>query len=390
MKTFSRRDLLKTSLLAPAVAAAQGMGPMGAAIQIAGEASVPASASARRESSTPGAGRERLLLDFGWRFHFGNADDPAKDFGFGSGRTGNFQKTGNFLPAGALAFDDGDWRARGSASRLGRRAAFQERSGARQQRVLPAGTELPGHERRLVSPRLRASRRGRRQANHHRVRRLVPRDDGGLQRLLHRPAQRRIRSVQLRCDRLCDSGRQERAAGSRGCHLERRLVLRGSGNLPARLAGEDAPGSREASGARSCAPKCGPAKLPLSIRTEVDNHGKGAQSTRVISTILDPSGKAVGKAATAPASIPEGGDQTYEQEIVVKQPALWSLEERNLYKLVTEVESGRRGRRSLRDAVWHSHGELRRGEGLLPERQVRQAEGNLQPPGPRRAGRGAA
>jgi beta-galactosidase len=49
-------------------------------------------------------------LDFGWRFHFGHADDPAKDFGFGSGRSGNFQKTGNFLPAGALAFDDGDWR----------------------------------------------------------------------------------------------------------------------------------------------------------------------------------------------------------------------------------------------------------------------------------------
>ena len=55
------------------------------------------------------AGRERLLLDFGWRFHLGNADDPSKDFGFGNGRSGSFQKTGNFLPAGALAFDDGDW-----------------------------------------------------------------------------------------------------------------------------------------------------------------------------------------------------------------------------------------------------------------------------------------
>ena len=33
MKTFSRRDLLKSSLLAPAAAAAQGMGPMGAAIE---------------------------------------------------------------------------------------------------------------------------------------------------------------------------------------------------------------------------------------------------------------------------------------------------------------------------------------------------------------------
>ena len=62
-------------------------------------------------SAKPGAGRERLLLDFGWRFHFGNADDAAKDFGFGAGQSGNFQKTGDFMPAGSLAFDDGDWRA---------------------------------------------------------------------------------------------------------------------------------------------------------------------------------------------------------------------------------------------------------------------------------------
>ncbi len=56
----------------------------------------------------------------------------------------------------------------------------------------------------------------------------------------------------------------------------------------------------------------------LSIRTEVENHanaaqGQSAQKARVISTILDPSGKTVGKAATAPASIAEGGEQSYTQ-----------------------------------------------------------------------------
>src|ERR1039458_1914675 len=83
MKTLSRRDLLKTSLLAPAVAAAHGMGPIGAAIQVAGEGTGPVAASAPRKSFMSGAGRERLLLDFGWRFHLGNANDPAKDFAFG-------------------------------------------------------------------------------------------------------------------------------------------------------------------------------------------------------------------------------------------------------------------------------------------------------------------
>ena len=72
----------------------------------------------------------------------------------------------------------------------------------------------------------------------------------------------------------------------------------------------------------------------------MENHGKGARNVRVISTILDPAGKEVGKTASTPLSIPECGERTFEQQVVVKQPALWSLEERNLYKLVTEVESG--------------------------------------------------
>ena len=32
-----------------------------------------------------GGGRERLLADFGWRFHLGHANDPALDFGYGRG-----------------------------------------------------------------------------------------------------------------------------------------------------------------------------------------------------------------------------------------------------------------------------------------------------------------
>jgi len=113
MKTFSRRDVLKTTLLAPAaVAAAQGVGPIDTAMNVVGgEASGPLSATKPPESGLNGAGRERLLLDFGWRFHLGNADDATKDFGFGSSRAGNFQKTGSFMPACGIAFDDSDWKS---------------------------------------------------------------------------------------------------------------------------------------------------------------------------------------------------------------------------------------------------------------------------------------
>ena len=110
MKTFSRRDMLKTSLLAPAAVAANGLAPLTASAEALAEEIHPQISGASPATMLPGAGRERLLLDFGWRFHLGHASDPVKDFSYGSGRTGTYQKTGNFLPAGNLAFDDGDWK----------------------------------------------------------------------------------------------------------------------------------------------------------------------------------------------------------------------------------------------------------------------------------------
>src|SRR5581483_7231381 len=114
MKPLSRRDLLKSSLLAPAAVAAQPLKPIGAVLPAAAEAAGPLSTSASSAVAASAAehdgGRQKLLLDFGWRFHFGHAADANKDFGFGSGRSGNFQKTGNFLPASSMAFDDSDWK----------------------------------------------------------------------------------------------------------------------------------------------------------------------------------------------------------------------------------------------------------------------------------------
>jgi len=54
------------------------------------------------------APREEYLLDFGWRFAFGHAGDPAKDFGFGMGQ-GDFAKTGDFKLAKS-GYDDTGWR----------------------------------------------------------------------------------------------------------------------------------------------------------------------------------------------------------------------------------------------------------------------------------------
>jgi len=58
---------------------------------------------------SPMAPREQWLLDFDWRFAFGNGVDPTRDFGYGYGQ-GDFSKTGDFKIA-TTDFDDKGWRA---------------------------------------------------------------------------------------------------------------------------------------------------------------------------------------------------------------------------------------------------------------------------------------
>ena len=91
METLSRRNLLKTGLLIPAAAAAQGVSAISTAIDAAGKlrSSSPQTPEesanlAAPSSAARNAGRDRLLLDFGWSFHLGNADDSSKDFDFGT------------------------------------------------------------------------------------------------------------------------------------------------------------------------------------------------------------------------------------------------------------------------------------------------------------------
>jgi beta-galactosidase len=340
MKTVSRRDLLKTSIMVPAgIAAAQGLGPMGSALHPAAQNSQPLPISAAREASVPGAGRERLLLDFDWRFHFGNADDPTKDFDFGSGRTGNFQKTGNFLPAGALAYDDGDWQPVNLPHDWAVELPFQNDPALASKGYYPLGRTYPstsvGWYRRVFD--LPAADAGKR---------LTLEFDGSYRETMvvlngffignhsggydpfsldvtdfANPGGRNV--LLVRVDATLSDGWFYEGAG-----IYRHVWLVKTDPLHVKQWGTFVSAEVESG------------KATLSVRTEVTNQGKTPQSARVISTVLDPSGKAVEKVSTTPASIPNGEDHTYEQKFAVNSPQLWSLEERNLYKLVTEVRAG--------------------------------------------------
>ncbi|HUP02982.1 MAG TPA: beta-galactosidase GalA [Bryobacteraceae bacterium] len=326
MIEFSRRDLFKTALAAPAAAGAQSGSPAGARGQSQGGA-VPQVASP--------AGRERLLLDFGWTFHFGHAADPAQDFDF----RGNFSKTGNFGAVATALFNDSDWKAVDLPHDWAIDLPFTNDSSLSSKGFYPLGRAYPatsiGWYRRIFD--LPASDAGRRisiefDGAYREVCVIlngfyIGRHIGGYDPFsfdvtdFASPGGRNVLVVRVNATE-SDGWFYE------GAGIYRHVWLVKTHPVHVKKWGTFVR-SQVAGGAAT-----------LKVRTELENHGRAASHARVTSTVLDPSGKVVGKATALPVSIPELGEQELEQQVVVRSPALWSLEKRNLYKLVTEVEAG--------------------------------------------------
>ena len=343
MKPLSRRDLLKSSLLAPAAAAAQPWKPTEAALTAAVETAGPLSTSPAPQAvpdfAEPGAGRERSLLDFGWRFHFGHACDANKDFGFGSGRAGNFQKTGNFLPASSQAFDDSDWRPVDLPHDWAVELPFVNDPALASKGFHPLGRDYPetsvGWYRRVFD--LDEADKGKSISlefdGAYRETMVVlngfyiGRHSGGYDPFrfdvttFANPGGRNV--LLVRVDATSSDGWFYEGAG-----IYRHIWLVKTNTVHVKQWGTFVRSEIKS------------ASAALSIRTELANDMPEAKDARVVSTILDPDGKEVGKSVTASVSIAAGGEQEVEQKIVVGQPQLWSLEERHLYSLVTDIRSG--------------------------------------------------
>ena len=193
MKPVSRRDMLKAGLLVPAAAAAHGLGPIGAAaIQAAQNEPVSLPIGEATESAKPGAGRERLLLISGGASTSGMRTMLPKTLDSGLGSRAIFRRQAILLLPARLAFDDGDWRAVDLPHDWAVGLPFVNDPALTSKGFYPLGRNYPetsvGWYRRVFE--IPADGCG--QTDHRRVRRRVPGDDGCLQRLLHRAAQRRI------------------------------------------------------------------------------------------------------------------------------------------------------------------------------------------------------
>ena len=326
MSNFTRRDLFKTGIAASAIVAEQ----TGAAAQ----SQQPATPT----SPTPAGLRERLSLDFGWRFHLGHADDPARDFGWGkSGNT--FAKSGETIQAATEKFDDSSWRAVDLPHDWAIELPFENNPALHDHGFHPLGRAFPatsiGWYRRVFD--LPASDLGRRIAlefdgvyrdsivifNGH----YIGRNFSGYAPFrydISDHANYGSRNILLvRADATLGDGWFYEGAG-----IYRHVWLTKTNPVHVPQWGTFV---------RSTVRPGAPAAVR--ITTEVDNESDTAKNCRVVSKIVDPAGKTVATVAATPVSIPASTRRNFEQTIEVASPALWSVEDPTLYRLETTVES---------------------------------------------------
>ncbi|MDE3106345.1 MAG: DUF4982 domain-containing protein, partial [Acidobacteriota bacterium] len=283
------------------------------------------------------AGRDRLLLDFGWRFHFGDANDYTRDFDFGSAGAGNYQKTGNFMPAASLAFDDSDWRSIQLPHDWAVELPYVNDPELQSKGFHPLGRKYPatsvGWYRRVFP--LAADDAGKRiTLEFDGVYRnamvvfngfYIGRHSGGYDPFrfdvtdFATPGQPNV--LLVRVDATESDGWFYEGAG-----IYRHVWLVKTAPVHVRRWGTFVRSDVTPTGAR------------LSILTEVENDGESATRPRILSTVLDPAGRVVAKEVSAPAALPAGEQISYNQQISVPDPKLWSLEVRHRYQLVTEVQ----------------------------------------------------
>jgi len=321
MPNWTRRDLLKTGM-----AASVGVPRLAEAGQ-----DVPA------VSAQPAPSRERLLLDFGWRFQLGHADDPERDFGFGRGS--EFSKSGGMLIPSRLNFDDSPWQAIDLPHDWAVALPFEKSANGSvtSHGSKPLGRSFPatsiGWYRKLFD--VPASDLGRRiwlefdgvyrdamiVFNGH----FIGRHMSG-----YAPFRYDVTDwvsygaknvIVVRVDATQNDGWFYEGAG-----IYRHVWLLKTHPV------------HVAHGGTLVVSEVRPGSSTLAVTTEVENHSDRSQAGRVVSTVLDPAGKVVASATAVPVAIAPWSGNEFKQQLSVDKPALWSLENPNLYRLLTKVE----------------------------------------------------
>ncbi len=322
MTEWARRDVLKTGFAASMAALALP--------RVVGHS--------QRILSLPTT-RERLLLDFGWRFHLGHADNISKDFGFGNEERGEFGKVGGFFDVSDPDFDLHDWRTVDLPHDWAVELPFEKANRLVAYGSKPLGREYPttsiGWYRRVFD--IPAADLGRR---------LTIEFDGVFRDALvalnghflgrnlsgYAPFEVDITNVAnyggsnvlvVRVDATQNEGWFYEGAG-----MYRHVWLSKTNPIHVGQWGTFVTSEVAASSAM------------LTVHTDVENTGEQVESCRVSSAIFDLTGRQVALQRSLPARIGPGERHQFTQLISVNHPLVWSIETPHLYELRTTVLAG--------------------------------------------------
>ncbi len=336
MPGISRRELLSSGLAlsAASLAARSAWGRTAALL-----AGYPQVASA--EALAAVAPREHLLFDFGWKFTFGNGNDPLRDLNFGYGQ-GDFAKTGDFEFAKAK-FDDSKWRTLDLPHDWAVELPFVRDNEQESHGFKPLGRRYPdtsvGWYRRAFD--VPAADQGR----------LVSVEfDGAFRDVLvfvngcfvgrnnngYAPFRFDISDflelgktnyIVVRVDASFGDGWFYEGAG-----IYRHVWLTKSD--PLHLSQWESTVRAQSNGQNAA----------LSLATVVVNEGKQPENASVTWKILDAAGKTAATAAAPAQSIAVDGAATYTATAEIANVGLWSVDEPHLYSAIATVETGGRAR----------------------------------------------
>jgi beta-galactosidase len=337
MPLITRRDLLSSGLVLSASTLATRSAFARTASLLGGD--LPQLSAAALAAVVP---RERLLFDFGWKFMFGNAVDPLKDLGFGYGQS-DFSKTGDFDFA-KPGFDDSAWRTLNLPHDWAVELPFvHDDSGEGDSSLRPHGYKPLG--RRFPETSVGWYRREF----------DVPASDAG--RRIWVEFDGAFRDILLFVNG-CFIGRNDNGYVPFSFDLTDFLAIGAKNSIVVRvdasfgdgwfyegagiyrhvwLTKADAVHLGRWESVVTSTISGGDAGLTLS--TVVQNKGKQPASAKVSWKILDAKGATVATAESPAQTVAIDGSVPYTTTAPLANPALWSVDEPNLYCAIVTVES---------------------------------------------------
>jgi len=332
MAGISRRDLLYSgvALSASSLLARSAWGRTSALL-----GDYPDTASAEALPSV--APREQLLFDFGWKFQFGNGVDPTKDLNFGFGQ-GDFAKTGEFEFSKAK-FDDSKWRTLNLPHDWAVELPFVNDDALNSHGFKPLGRRYPEtsvgwYRREFEVP---TSDLGKR---------ILVEFDGAFRDIIifvngcfigrnnngYAPFQFDLTDFLAYGAKNYIVARVDASFGDgwfyEGAGIYRHVWL--TKTDPLHLGKWDSTVRTVVSGDSA----------KLTLGTVVVNQGKQPETAKVSWQILDAAGKTVATAESAAQSVVVDGKTTFTTSASLANPALWSVDQPNLYTAIVTVEAG--------------------------------------------------